>query len=758
MGLQFAGARAVSAVSTWGLKNVFRRPAANFPGKIALYVDPRLIADLAPKLEQGSVCVVGTNGKTTVTNLLADALELAGQRVVCNRTGANLDSGVATSLLHAGPSDWGVFECDELWLAKILPQLQATYVVLLNLFRDQLDRVGEIDRIQDSIVGALEKSPDTVLVYNADDPLCVRIAERAANPSIAFGVDEDLGLPQNSVADAQMCQRCSSMLEYDYRQYGQLGSFSCPTCGFARSALDFAATGVKLGLNGLSFDVRRDGEGAAAGSIAAPYTGAYMVYNLLATAAAAGLAGCPLPALQKAIDAFDPQNGRLQTFDIAGRRVLLNLAKNPTGFNQNLKIVAQDAGDKVVAFFVNDKEGDGRDVSWLWDIDFEELADDPAKLTVFAGGLRANDMQVRLKYAGIESQVVADAEDLLARIASLSAEENAYLIANYTALPPVHAVLTSHGAAGAAAEDSANPHGTDEGFPRPHGAGDGCGGDRSVSAPGEGETPAPAASLTIAHLFPDLLNLYGDGGNVRILEQRLRWRGIPVEVKRVNHGQAIDLSGVDLVMLGGGPDREQRLASAELMNMREQLHAYVEDGGVLLAICGGYQILGHEWLLGDEVVQGLGIVDHRACGGRLRRPAHRQHRADLAAGEAPCRGLREPCGTHAPRRGRRALRRCGVFHGARQQRCRQAGRRALQERGGHVSAWPAAGEEPRGCGRFARTRSPTFRIANGPAGHRVGAARRRRRARCERRHGQEAGSAQVAGSSPVRRQPGARSG
>ena len=185
MGLQFAGARAVSAVSTWGLKNVFRRPAANFPGKIALYVDPRLIADLAPKLEQGSVCVVGTNGKTTVTNLLADALELAGRRVVCNRTGANLDSGVATSLLHAGPSDWGVFECDELWLAKILPQLQATYVVLLNLFRDQLDRVGEIDRIQDSIVGALEKSPGTVLVYNADDPLCVRIAERAANPSIA---------------------------------------------------------------------------------------------------------------------------------------------------------------------------------------------------------------------------------------------------------------------------------------------------------------------------------------------------------------------------------------------------------------------------------------------------------------------------------------------------------------------------------------------------------------------------------------------
>ena len=165
MGLQFAAARAVSAVSTWGLKHVFHRPAANFPGKIALYADPRVIADLAPRLQKGSVCVVGTNGKTTVTNLLADALETAGQRVVCNRTGANLDSGVATALLHAREADWGVFECDELWLAKILPHLQANYVVLLNLFRDQLDRVGEIDRIQESIAGALATSPKTTLVF-----------------------------------------------------------------------------------------------------------------------------------------------------------------------------------------------------------------------------------------------------------------------------------------------------------------------------------------------------------------------------------------------------------------------------------------------------------------------------------------------------------------------------------------------------------------------------------------------------------------
>ena len=598
MGLQFAAARAVSAVSTWGLKHVFHRPAANFPGKIALYADPRVIADLAPRLQKGSVCVVGTNGKTTVTNLLADALETAGQRVVCNRTGANLDSGVATALLHAREADWGVFECDELWLAKILPHLQANYVVLLNLFRDQLDRVGEIDRIQESIAGALATSPKTTLVFNADDPLCAAIAERVGNPTVAFGVDEDLHLPQNTVADAQMCQRCSAMLEYAYRQYGQLGSYCCPACGFARPSLDCAARDVHLGADGLSFAAhgpRGDAE------IKAPFSGAYMVYNLLATWAAADLVSVPAEALQRAIDAFDPRNGRLQEFAVAGRRTLLNLAKNPTGFNQNIKIILQDEGPKAVAFFVNDKEGDGRDVSWLWDIDFEELAGQSG-LRVFAGGIRKNDVQVRLKYAGLDAALVDDAAGMFAQLDGLPADARAYVIANYTALPPVHAELGRLADGGQAAGAPLSPKPSE-----------GLSGSGGVQAAED-----DAAPLVIAHLFPDLLNLYGDGGNVKVLERRARERGISVEVRRVNHGEHVDLAGVDLVFLGGGPDREQRLASEDLMRMRDDLHAYVEDDGVLLAICGGFQILGHEWLLGEEVVKGLGLVDmttERAPGG-----------------------------------------------------------------------------------------------------------------------------------------------
>ena len=653
MSIRFAAAQAVSSISTWGLKHVFRRPAANFPGKIALYVDPRLLANLRGKLTRGSIMVVGTNGKTTVTNLLADVLEGSGIRVVCNRTGANLDSGVSTALLHAEEADWGVFESDELWLKKMTPQLKPTYVLLLNLFRDQLDRCGEIDRIQDSIVEALAASPETILVFNADDPLCATIAKRASElpgrertRQIAFGVSESMGLAQNTVSDATMCQLCSSMFEYDFRQYGQLGDWHCPTCGFSRPSLDFAAQNVKLGEHELSFDIARPqpnaGESAPARPIRAAFSGAYMVYNLLAVGVAADLVGCGNDAIQAAIESFDPKNGRLQRYSVEGRSILLNLAKNPTGFNQNLKIIEKDASPKAVAFFINDKEADGRDISWLWDIDFEELSRQEG-CVVFAGGIRGNDMQVRLKYAGIPSKVVKSTQEFIDELAKLPHEMNAYAIANYTALPSVKSALDAaeseagdpvraDGGLSSSADDSSSiiaaapepARGAPRAVPQrsedclstepPARDQERTGSNERLNAaePTEtGESPArdqERTSIVIAHMFPDLLNLYGDGGNVRILSERLAWRGIPVQVKRVEYGESVDLGDVDLVFLGGGPDREQKLASTELMRMKDELAAYVEEDGPVLAICGGYQILGKTWLLGDEEVPGLDIV------------------------------------------------------------------------------------------------------------------------------------------------------
>lgn len=645
MGIQKDAAIAVSAVSTAALKYVFRRPAANFPGKVALYVDPRIIADMAGKLAHGSICVVGTNGKTTVNNMIADALEADGLQVVCNRTGANLDSGVATSLLHAKQADWGVFECDELWLAKILPHLQSKYVLLLNLFRDQLDRCGEIDRIQNSIAEALASSPETVLIYNGDDPLCEAVARKAPNRSLSFGIGENLGLPQNTVSDARMCQMCEGMLEYTYRQYGQLGDFHCMKCDFSRRPLEFSARKCHVSEDGMSFDVVQATQEAACtqkdnasqagavdsandaqsahstcgsdslpGTIAhvdARYSGVYMIYNLLAVYATAHLMGAGNAAIETAVDAFDPQNGRLQQMQVMGRPVLLNLAKNPTGFNQNLKLVTSAQGRKAAAFFINDKEADGRDISWLWDVDFQELAAQP-QTHVYAGGIRRNDLQLRLKYAGVASDLVESAADAMTKIDALPKDYRAYMIANYTSLPGVRADLmrladenaaslqTAASAVSATAATDAPAVGPNS----PSAAVDGAASSASLPAGITPENP-----LVIVHCFPDLLNLYGDGGNIEVLRRRCEWRGIPVEVRTVEYGQALDFSTADIVFLGGGPDREQKLASEELLRMKDQLQAYVEDDGVLLAICGGYQILGPTWLMGEGEVEGLGILD-----------------------------------------------------------------------------------------------------------------------------------------------------
>ena len=599
MSLRFSLAKAAGAVSTWGLRHVAHRPAANLPGKIALKIDPSLLDELSSKCTQGSVITVGTNGKTSTNNLLADAFEAAGRTIICNRTGANLAAGISSALLQQPAAQWGVFECDELWLAHVLPHLRSNYVLLLNLFRDQLDRCGEIDRIQTSIAGALTASPDTVLVYNADDPLCARIADEVPNRTVAFGLSESMGLAQNTVTDAQMCQKCDGMVRYHYRQYGQLGDYFCDQCDFARPTLDFAGRDIAIGPAGVTMEVCGP---TGCESVHTPQPTPYAAYNLVASYALCREVGIPTADFQRAQDAFNPRNGRLQRYRLGGRDVLLNLAKNPTGFNQNLKIVEADRGPKMVAFFINDQVADGRDISWIWDIDFEELAGQPDTV-VFAGGSRAHDLAVRLKYAGIEAAVVENIEDAFARLGALTAagvlpaDAAVYAIANYTALPPVHAALNAMEAAEPAEASPSHAEGADPKAPSHDAA-------ASASATATSEPP-----VVIAHMLPDLLNLYGDGGNVRILEQRLRWRGIPVEVRRIQHGEAVDFSQVDLVFMGGGPDREQTLASEQLLAMRDELAAYVEGDGPLLAICGGYQILGRQWLWGDELVPGLGLID-----------------------------------------------------------------------------------------------------------------------------------------------------
>ena len=433
-----AAGRMVHAV----LHGVLHRAASQLPGRVALAIDPQVVAHLRRKARKGSVVVCGTNGKTTTTNILAAALEEGGARVLCNRDGANMLPGVASALLPGRTADWAVIEADELSSIHILPQLRPTYLVLLNLFRDQLDRSGEIDHVQDVIVRALAASPETTLVTCGDDPLCVGVAERAraaGTDVLAFGIDEDLGLPADRVPEARFCQRCGTELSYAYRTYAQLGAFLCPSCGFGRPELAYRAMHVRTGGGSVAFEVD-DGE-TPPWPVQAAFGGVYLVYNLLAAVAIARRAGVGPEAFRRALDGYDPGNGRLQRFTIDGRPVMLNLAKNPTGLNQNISLMLADERPKAVHVIINDEANDGRDVSWLWDVDFERLADRQDVLFVMAGGHRANDLQVRLKYAGISAPVVLEMDEALGRAQALPSGSPLYVLTNYSALWPIKAEL-----------------------------------------------------------------------------------------------------------------------------------------------------------------------------------------------------------------------------------------------------------------------------------------------------------------------------
>ncbi len=433
--------KAVHAV----LHGVMRRDASQLPGRVCLAIDPQAVAHLRRKAQQGSVVVCGTNGKTTTTNLVASALESSGKRVLCNRAGANMLAGVTSALLARGKSDWAVLEVDELSCARVLPQLEPTYLVLLNLFRDQLDRSGEIDHVQDVLVESLTASPKTVLVVCADDPLSWSVALRARERGtrvLSFGVQDGLDTIRDRVPEARFCQACGEELVYASRTYAQLGDYHCPSCGFARPRLDFFATDVSVESSGVRLTVARDvPEHPWRVTLESSLSGAYMAYNLTAVAAISQLVGIAAEDLRQAVEVAQPHNGRQERFVVQNRNVLLNLAKNPTGMNQNIALLHGDQRQKVVFVVVNDNPNDGCDVSWIWDVDFELLGGRTDVARVMCGGIRANDLLVRLKYAEIDATFASDVGDALSQVAQLPDEYVLYVLTNYSALAPAEEEL-----------------------------------------------------------------------------------------------------------------------------------------------------------------------------------------------------------------------------------------------------------------------------------------------------------------------------
>lgn len=583
----------------WGTTRLLHRGGGNAPGAVALRLAPNLIGELGGALER-SVVITGTNGKTTTTGLAADALAAGAGSVVCNRAGNNMESGIASALVESrgAGAHVGCFECDELYTVRVLPALRPRALVLLNLFRDQLDRYGEIDHTQDVIAEALRRSPQTALAYNADDPLCASIAARVDNPGVPFGIDEPTGQEADRISDSRFCAKCNAPLDYAYVHYGQLGKYRCPACGWERPELAFAAVNVTLTCGGYEFDVEdRRGENYVRHHVTTRYSGLYMVYNVMAALVACLLGGGDADDFQGALDVYEPASGRGKTYRLdSGHSVVSNLAKNPTGFNRMVQQVRAEDG-RYVALFLNDNDADGHDVSWIWDIDLERLRDLADLRCVCVGGTRREDMAVRVKYAelGCPIELVDGVEDALRFVA---ADERLHVIANYTAFPPVVAELERLCKLGTVPNSHTPP-----------------------ATPPKGAAPSPVAlerPLRIVHLYPDALNLYGDGGNIASLSKRCSWRGISCRVDQVLMGQALDLTDADIVLLGGGADRDQLAVCRELQAQREKVEAYVEEGGALLAICGGYQLLGHYYMMGGERVEGLHVLDIETTAGTTR--------------------------------------------------------------------------------------------------------------------------------------------
>jgi len=444
-------ARAAGALS-----RLSGRGGTSLPGKLLLRLEPDAIGRLGARLGHGSAVISATNGKTTTAAMVASILEGDGSTLVHNRAGANMAGGIASTLMDAArpggrlSGDTGLFEVDEFWLDEVVPRLRPAVLLLANLFRDQLDRYGELETIADRWAGLVTQIPDTHLVLNADDPLVADLGrERADGPTVTFFGVEDPGAAREGLqhaSDSTHCRRCGAPYTYDLVFLGHLGHYHCEQCGARRPHPTVSAHDVILdGVRGARFRLVTP-EGDA--RIALPLPGLYNVYNALAAAALARALGAGLDAIVAGLQRVGAAFGRAETVTIAGRETTLMLVKNPAGANEVLHTLALEPGEHDLLAILNDNIADGRDVSWVWDADFEVLAPKVRRAT--CSGTRSPEMALRLKYAGVPVERIAVVDGLAAGLDAALAGGDGRLFAlpTYTAMLALREELVARGVAG----------------------------------------------------------------------------------------------------------------------------------------------------------------------------------------------------------------------------------------------------------------------------------------------------------------------
>ena len=414
------------------------RQGVTWAGKIALKIDPHILEELSAQVREKTFTVCGTNGKTTTNNMLCAALEAEGKKVVYNHTGSNMLNGVAAAYaLAAGlngrlDADYACIEVDEASTRHVFPRIHPDYMILTNLFRDQLDRYGEIDITMNILKEMMKKVPGMRVIVNGDDALSAFLAMSSGNSYVSYGISKPvMENKTNEIREGRFCKQCGERLVYRFYHYSQLGDYVCPNCGFHRPSHDFDAENVTVG-DQLSFYVKGR-------HITANYKGFYNVYNILAAYAGVCMAGFSGEHFNDMLKKFNPENGRMEQFRIGGTSVILNLAKNPAGFNQNISAVFQDPSPKDLVITINDNAQDGTDISWLWDVDFDRLGEESVK-SVVVSGIRCQDMRLRLKYVDIQSELEPDVEKAI-RSRLKGHTGNLYVLVNYTALYSTHNIL-----------------------------------------------------------------------------------------------------------------------------------------------------------------------------------------------------------------------------------------------------------------------------------------------------------------------------
>ena len=439
----------ITKITIWLLR-LLDRGGTSLPGKVALKIYPDILTELADKFR--IIMITGTNGKTTTSRIAAGMLEQSGIMHVTNKSGANLVSGIATTLISSltltgkARVRTALLETDEAAFKRIAPKLKPEVCIVTNFFRDQLDRYGELYTTLNSVREGIIGTPETVLILNADDSLCASLGKGVSNPVIYFGIAPDV-YPEanlNINNDAAYCINCSTRYEYSSVTFAHLGHFKCPKCGYERPEAQVECSQV-LAYDNLSSTIEiRLPEMKFSTKLALP--GLYNIYNALAGASLGKYLGLDEKGLIHVLEGFECGFGRMESVNVMNREIKLILVKNPTGYNQVIKYLLTQKGHCVLALLLSDNLADGTDISWIWDVDFEILSFMKERIRAFhVSGKRAEDMAVRLKYAGIEQdniKIEHDWNKLIDNIINDACEqETIYVLPTYTAMLDIRKVL-----------------------------------------------------------------------------------------------------------------------------------------------------------------------------------------------------------------------------------------------------------------------------------------------------------------------------